>query len=260
MIVFWIVVALFLLGALLLTLPPLLREGRTGAPAFAVFVGSVIALGSVSTYVALGRPGAAAPYAEQAAQSAQGAQSANAGNADARRGVTPEQIEKMVASLAARLEAEPNDAAGWQRLARSYTVLGRYRDAAVAMRRASQLTPGDPNLLAELADLLGMTQGKRLTGEPARLVQQALDLDPRHAKALALAGSVAFEARDYAAARGYWERLLGVLPPDSPMQRSVRANVAEAASLERGVTPLAAAPVQAPAAARSSVLGGGAPR
>jgi cytochrome c-type biogenesis protein CcmH len=251
MIVFWIVVALFVLGALLLTLPPLLRQARSGARAFALLVGLGIAAGSVSTYVALGRPDAAVPYAEQAAQPAQ---PAGTGNADAQRSVTPEQIEKMVAALAARLEAQPNDAAGWQRLARSYTVLGRYRDAALAMRRASQLLPGDPNLLAELADLLGMTQGKRLAGEPARLVQQALDLDPRHAKALALAGSVAFEARDYAAARGYWERLLGVLPPDSPMQRSALANIAQAASLERGVTPLAAAPAQAPAARQGAGL------
>ena len=74
---------------------------------------------------------------------------------------------------------------------------------------------GNATLLADLADVLAMAQGKRLAGEPARLIQQALDVDPRHVKALALAGSAAFEARDYAAARGYWERVLAVVPADS---------------------------------------------
>jgi cytochrome c-type biogenesis protein CcmH len=45
-------------------------------------------------------------------------------------------IEAMVASLAERLEAEPNDVDGWLRLIRSYVVLGRAQDAADAARAA----------------------------------------------------------------------------------------------------------------------------
>jgi cytochrome c-type biogenesis protein CcmH len=126
-------------------------------------------------------------------------------------------------------------------LARSYTALSRFRDAAGAFRKAIDLLPPNPNLLADLADVTGMAQGKRLAGEPARLVQAALDLDPRHVKALALAGSVAFETRDYAAARGYWERLVAVLPPEAPMLRGVRGSIAEATRLETGAPATAAA-------------------
>ncbi len=42
----------------------------------------------------------------------------------------------MVASLAKRLESEPNDVDGWLRLIRSYVVLGRADDAADAARAA----------------------------------------------------------------------------------------------------------------------------
>jgi cytochrome c-type biogenesis protein CcmH len=305
MTVFWIVAALFLLGALLLMLPPLLRgtpAGRVSArnanlavhrdqlheaerdladdlitperfaqtrreieqrviedseDGAAAEVGSVrtpaarrsaialallIPLGSVLSYLALGKPEAAAPQLARAPAAPTTAASA------ARHSVTPEQIEKMVTALAERLKADPNDAEGWLMLGRSYTALGRYRDAAIALGRANQLTPGNASLLADWADIVGMAQGKRLAGEPARLVQQALDIDPRHVKALALAGSVAFEAKDYGAARAYWERLVAVLPPDAPMLRSVRGNIAEATALEGG-TAVAAAPAPAPASA-----------
>ena len=46
-------------------------------------------------------------------------------------------IEGMVTSLAERLETEPGDAEGWERLVRSYVVLGRRDDARAALDRAA---------------------------------------------------------------------------------------------------------------------------
>ena len=45
-------------------------------------------------------------------------------------------IRGMVARLAERLEAQPDDADGWLRLARSYDVLGEPGKAADARTRA----------------------------------------------------------------------------------------------------------------------------
>jgi cytochrome c-type biogenesis protein CcmH len=196
---------------------------------------------SAGLYLYLGDPRAIAPSLA----------SGGAG-ASERHATTPEQIEQRVAALAERLRAKPDDVDGWLMLGRSYTVLGRYRDAATAMERASALAPANAGLLADWADVLGMAQGRRLQGQPARLIQRALDVDPRHVKALALAGSVAFEGRDYGAARGYWERLLAVVPPDSPLARSVQGSIAEASALD-GATPTApVAAASAPAVASIS--------
>ena len=205
--------------------PAPLRPARRTAWALAL----LIPLGSVLTYLQLGRPEAAAPQLRQAVTGP-------------RHSVTPEQIQQMATALAERLKSEPQDLEGWLMLARSYTVLGRYRDAVTAFSRASQLGPPDAGILADLADVTGMAQGKRLAGEPARLIQQALDVDPRHVKALALAGSVAFEARDYTAARGYWLRLVAVVPAESSMARSIQNNIAEATQLESGGTAARNAP------------------
>ena len=187
----------------------------------------LIPLASVLTYLQLGDPQTVVPALPAAPGD--------------RHSVTPDQIQKMVAALGERLKAQPDDAEGWLMLGRSYTALGRYRDAATALRRAQALVPPNATLLADLADVVGMANNKRLAGEPARLVQQALDLDPRHVKALALAGSVSFEAKDYPGARRHWGQLLAVLPADSPMARSVQGSMAEATQLEAG-GPVAAGP------------------
>ena len=156
--------------------------------------------------------------------------------------------------LARRLSTNPADPDGWLMLARSYTVLGRYADAATAYSRALALRPGDAQLLADYADTLAITQGKRLAGEPATLIQRALKADPGNLKALALAGSEAYERRDYRAAGDYWERLLLRVPPGTDLQRSVQANLDEARALQAGGSPAQitrqSAAAQAPAGGR----------
>ena len=45
----------------------------------------------------------------------------------------------MVERLANRLQSEPNDLRGWQRLARAYRVLGETKKAEVAEKRIKEL-------------------------------------------------------------------------------------------------------------------------
>jgi cytochrome c-type biogenesis protein CcmH len=56
----------------------------------------------------------------------------------------------MVAGLAARLKADPNDAGGWQRLIRAYTVLGQPADAKTALATARKTFVNDKNVMAAL--------------------------------------------------------------------------------------------------------------
>ncbi len=125
------------------------------------------------------------------------------------RGMRSQQdIEANVDALAKRLEQNPTDANGWRMLGRSYLTLEKYKEAAVAFARASALRPDDADLLADYAFALGMANGQRLHGRPQELIDKALKLDPENPKALELAGTAAYEAKNYSEAIGYWERLL----------------------------------------------------
>ena len=125
------------------------------------------------------------------------------------RGMRSQQeIEANVDALAKRLEQNPTDANGWRMLGRSYLTLEKYKEAAGAFARASALRADDADLLADYAFALGMANGQRLRGEPQELIDKALKLDPGNPKALELAGTAAYEAKNYTEAIGYWERLL----------------------------------------------------
>jgi len=141
--------------------------------------------------------------------------------------MTPEKIKQMVERLAERLKANPDDLAGWARLARAYKVQGRLAEAEQAYAKAGKLVESDPDLLTQYADLLAMRAGN-LEGRPLVLVNKALALNPKHPMALMLAGSAAYRRADYAQAVTHWEKVLTVLEPGSSDATQVRAEIADA--------------------------------
>jgi cytochrome c-type biogenesis protein CcmH len=163
-----------------------------------------------------------------------------------------EQIVAMVEGLAARLKQQPDDAAGWAMLGRSYMALNRPADALAAYRAALKLKPKDAGALADVADLLALTQGSQLDGEPTRLIEQALAIDPDHLKALALAGAAAYNRGDFKAAVRHWDRVVSIGPADNPMVEQARQGALSARQLGKlPEAPAATAPSPAaPAAGR----------
>ena len=117
--------------------------------------------------------------------------------------------------LVAQLERNPRDGRAWVLLARLETAADRHAEAAADYAKAvaaSTKVAADPAVWCEYADAIAMTQGGLLAGQPRDLVMHALALDAKHPKALEMAGGVAFEAGDYAAAAKYWRELLAQIP------------------------------------------------
>ena len=171
---------------------------------------------------------------------------------------SPEQIAEMVQRLADRLKDRPEDAEGWTMLSRSYLVLGRLDEAAQASERVLKLKPNDAQALADHADVLAMRAGRVLDGEPMKLIERALRLDPDNLKALALAGAAAFDRGDGNEAARLWDRVALLGPPGSPVVQQARDGAAEArkmAAERAGQTGGGAAPASGQAQAQGPVSG-----
>jgi cytochrome c-type biogenesis protein CcmH len=146
--------------------------------------------------------------------------------------MTPEQrqqmIRGMVDGLAAKLKANPEDLDGWMRLARAYTVLGERGKAADAYEQAARLKPEDMGIPLAEADTL-ITDHSPQVPLPERAVAlwQRVDAqDPKQPQALWYLGLAAAQQRRLAAASGYWERLLPLLPEGSDQHKMVAAAIA----------------------------------
>ncbi|HWI11282.1 MAG TPA: tetratricopeptide repeat protein [Burkholderiaceae bacterium] len=151
-------------------------------------------------------------------------------------------VAAMIASLAERLAAHPDDADGWHTLARSYAAIGRHAAAVDAFRKAVRLRPDDPSLLADCAVSAALLDPHPAAGAAAQLVARALLLDPANPKALALAGTLALQRKDYAAAIDHWERLARIEVPGSPIARQLDVSLQQARRMAgiQGTSPAAA--------------------
>lgn len=204
---------------------------RPLAPAYGWAVGLAVVLpvASLVLYLMLGNPLALDPAQREV-------QSPQAGMA---------QIEQMVASLAAKVEADPDNVEGARMLARSYMVLERHAEAVKLLEKLAKKLPDDAQLYADWADALASATDRKLAGEPEKLISKALQLDPDNAKALALHGTLQFERGQYAQAAATWQRILAHAEPGSEFAQQVQAMVGEArerAGLAPTVQPTAAAP------------------
>lgn len=174
--------------------------------------------------------------------------------------VTMAQVEAMVSAMAARLEnpapGQAEDPVGWDMLARSLAALQRYAEADRAYARAIALAPGNAQLLADRADLLVLLQDRRSAGEPTRLIEQALKIDPDNLKALALAGSAAFERQDFEAALKHWSRARARATPGSDFANGLDRSIEAArSSAGAGAPPVKNAARQTPALAPAAAAG-----
>ena len=211
--------------------------GQRAGIATACLLSLALPLAAALLYNHLGNPRAAASVASASA-------------AEPHAGDDGDTMALAINALAQRLRAAPDDADGWYTLARSYETLGRYDDAAAAYREVLRLAPAQPQVLADLADaLLSANQGAPDAASIAA-VAQALAANPDQPKALALAGMMALRRGDAAQALEYWQRLQGLLPPDSEAARQIETNIAQARAMaSAGSSQPATAPGPAAATA-----------
>jgi cytochrome c-type biogenesis protein CcmH len=145
---------------------------------------------------------------------------------------------QMVARLEQRLRENPNDAAGWARLGRSYAVLGQQTQsqghgeylekAYAAFVRAERLAPQDPNILAEFAWFLFSMDPNNTEGEVAQIYDRLYKIAPDHTDALWFTGLAAFKKGDVRTAVARWEKLLKQIPPENPNRKNLEQAINQA--------------------------------
>ncbi len=214
-------------------------NGQPGVVTAAILAVAVPVL-AVLLYMQLGNPSGL--MSQAAAEVATQPPNEQAG---ATEQLSSEKLDTLVEKLAAHLKVQPGDAEGWAMLARTYATMERFNDASNAYARLVALTPNNPGALADYAEVMAMTHKGQFAGKPAELINKALQIDPRHPQALALAGVAEFEQKKFRQAADYWERLQAVIPADSEIAPSVAKSIAEAKLLALSENAGGGTPVRA---------------
>jgi cytochrome c-type biogenesis protein CcmH len=164
-------------------------SARRGIVAGAAVVTAVLAFG---VYGALGRPDLPAqPLAE-------------------RQDVPPPEmtLDDAIARIEAQLKAKPEDLRGWTVIAPAYMQMGRFADAANALRKAIELDGPTADRETDLGEALMMANNGNAAGEPMQLFRSASNRDVTHVRSRYYLASEAMREGDFATARAEWQGLL----------------------------------------------------
>jgi cytochrome c-type biogenesis protein CcmH len=198
----WISLAVMSLVAIGFAVWPLYKNGKGFSPLVGVAIVLVVAL-SAGLYNFQGSP--AQPSGS---------------------GALPE-MDDVVAALAARLTANPDDLNGWKMLGRSYMTVGNYAGAVQAFEKAVELESAeDAQSLVSLGEALLAESGAGIAGRIASLFENALAIDPNNPQALFYGGIGAFNRNDTELAADRWEQLMSLNPP-AEIQGTLQQRIAE---------------------------------
>ena len=164
-----------------------------------------------------------------------------------------ESAETLVARLAARLQEQPEDIAGWRKLGWFYVNLGRYRDAAWAYGKAAALQQDSAAFHSAYGEATVLAAEGQVTAEALRIFETALALDSTEPRARFYLGLAQQQAGNKIEALAIWSSVIDDAAPAAawlPDLRSRRSALAK----ELGLSEPTAAPNVSDAAAEPAEL------
>jgi cytochrome c-type biogenesis protein CcmH len=152
---------------------------------------------------------------------------------------TPEKLAEQTRVWQEATQKRPDDDQAWLTLARLHAAQNAHAPAEQALARVLALSP-EPDLWIERAQMKALSAGGVYTGEPWQWIQNVLRDQPQHLNALVLAGSAALSEKRHAAAQGYWQRALALVPADSEAGQGLQQALAQAAEMAAAPAEVAA--------------------
>lgn len=211
------------------------RVANTGSgprKIIAVAVGVGLSVFSGALYLSLGRPTLPGRAFDQSAVQSSRDEAAQA---------MLREVETMVAKLAERLKASPNDAMGWRMLGWSYVQLGRVSEGVAAFKRAVDLEPKNAALRSQYGEAVVRAADGKVTADALKIFDEVLVIDAKEPRARFYRGVALMQAGKESEALALWVQIMRDGPADAEWMAGLREQ-AGALAQKLKLDPKAASP------------------
>ena len=189
-------------------------------PAAAAALVALLIGGTVVAYLQVGAPGQPArPFAERE---------------DERRHQTAQRdgdqmdLSSLAKRLKDRLERDPDNAQGWQLLARTFMTMGDFRSAIPAYERLIELDDAIAGVYAAYGEALALAADGAVTPKSRGAFRIALDRNAKEPTARYYMGLADWQAGSHREAYDMWSALLAESPADAPWTVATRQRLEKA--------------------------------
>lgn len=136
--------------------------------------------------------------------------------------------DQLTQRISRRLLSQPDNIYYLVSLARLQLESGDMLQSSATYQKAVEVSPDDPDLLAEYAQSMYFASGNKFVPSAENALDRALSLDPNNLTALGLQGIRAFESADYKLAIASWQSALRAISPATPQAQALQAGIARA--------------------------------
>ena len=148
-------------------------------------------------------------------------------------GFSMEDANELVARVKTQTEQTPKDVEMWYLYGRLNFDLERYDAAVLGFSSVLQYLEVDAKqdqavAMSHLAQAQFFANDRRLDAATLSMLKDVLDINPNDETALGLLGIASFEAKQYVAAVGYWQRLLNMMPVNNPNASAIQGGINQA--------------------------------
>lgn len=165
-------------------------------------------------------------------------------------GAVQEIPDQSIATLARRVEHDPQDLEGWLSLGQAYDVLGNYALALRCFQHANRLAGGsNAEALAGMGEAMLLSGDAEQAQKASELLERALQINPHETKALFYSAAMAYQQGRLQVARERFSTMLTLGPPDS-VRDAIQHQIADIDAQLRGEPDPALARAAAAAAAQ----------
>ena len=135
----------------------------------------------------------------------------------------------FIAEQETHLATNADDGDGWVMLGRAYLAVGRFDDAATAVRKAIALGRNDAGTHTELVEALINANGGMVTPPAEQAIEAALAADPKHPAARYYDGIAKAQSGRLREAFDVWLKLAGDTPADATYLPFIRRQLEDVA-------------------------------
>ena len=117
-------------------------------------------------------------------------------------------IEQIITSIESWVKKHPNNTQAMYLLGNQYLTAGRLDDAVNVFLRLYEVSDKHPQVSAQLAQVLFLSSGQKISAEVTRLYRESLEMQPGNTTALGLKGIDDFQNNNFSSAAGAWQQIL----------------------------------------------------
>jgi len=151
----------------------------------------------------------------------------------AQAGFTQADAYELVDRVQKQTLETPEDVEMWYMYGRLNFDLERYDEAVLGFSSVLQHLSVDAKqdqaiAMSHLAQAQFFANDRQLDAATLSMLKDVLEINPNDETALGLLGIASFEAKEYVAAVGYWQRLLDMMPVNNPNAPAIQGGINQA--------------------------------